>query len=136
MGSLEDIQTPRDSLGANQSLLNQYMAYNSDAMRYGCFYCALRQFPRGRHNATFRFLNHKVLPPCSSSMPVPGGILLYELPQNQFLNIIMRQFSVANKIPSGGGRRKYVPRKAAVKLTDRARTYFKRYGFAYCRHCS
>ncbi|CAJ1957675.1 unnamed protein product [Cylindrotheca closterium] len=54
----------------------------------------LRQFARGRHQATFSFRNNK--------------------------------FSLTKKDQSGGGKRKYVPRKAAVKLTRRARIYFKR----------
>lgn len=89
---------------------------------------ALGKFFRRRQKATFGILsNEEVLPSCSASRTVSRRIILVDQIVSHQSVPTNRYFSATKKTQTGGGKRKYVPRKAAVQLTDRARTFFKRY---------
>jgi hypothetical protein len=45
---------------------------------------------------------------------------------NRILHDEVRLFSSSNSNTQTNGKRKYVPRKAAVEMTDQARTFFKK----------
>ena len=104
-----------------------HSSFSLDLMTTKVSLLALRQYVYTRQKATFSIFSNQVGKQSVSSLKenIPGRIKVLDQIKTNNAFPINRRFSKTTK--GGGKKRKYVPRKAAVKLTDNARTFFNRY---------